>query len=189
MAENTLRGMRIAVLATDLFEESELIEPRRALLEAGADVAVVAPNPGYIQAVQHDKKTQSVKVDVSLDNANPDDFDALVLPGGAMNADALRMDTQAQSFARAIDAAGKPIAVICHGPWLLVSAGLAGGRHITSYFTIQDDLKNAGASWVDSACVRDRNWVSSRQPDDLPVFNQEMIALFRESFDRKHQAA
>ncbi len=189
MSDKTLKGLRVAVLATDLFEEAELIEPRRALEEAGAEVVIVAPKSGEIQAVQHDRKTQTVKVDVTLNNANPDDFDALLLPGGAMNADALRMEQKAQQFAKAIDRAGKPVAVICHGPWLLVSAGLVKGHRMTSYYTIQDDLKNAGAQWEDNECVRDRNWVSSRQPTDIPAFNREMIQVFRESFDRKHQAA
>ena len=170
---NKLQGLRVAILATDLFEEAELIEPRKALQEAGAQTVVIAPKAGEIQAVQHDKKTQKVKVDMTLDEAKPDEFDAVLLPGGAMNADALRMEKKAQEFVKAIDHAGKPIAVICHGPWLLISAGLVKGRHMTSYYTIQDDLKNAGANWKDKAVVRDRNWVSSRQPNDIPQFNKD----------------
>lgn len=180
MPEKDLSGIRVAILATDLFEQSELLEPRKALDESGATTVVIAPKAGEIQGVQHDKKDQTVKVDMTLDKADPSDFDAVLLPGGAMNADALRVEKKAQEFVRAIDHAGKPIAVICHGPWLLVSAGLVKGRHMTSYHTIQDDLKNAGAKWEDKECIRDRNWVSSRQPSDIPAFNREMIEVFRE---------
>ena len=189
MAEKKLEGYRVAIIATDLFEEAELIEPRKALQEAGAQTTVIAPKSGEIQAVQHDKKTQKVKVDMTLDQAKPDDFDAVLLPGGAMNADALRMEKKAQEFVQSLDRAGKPIAVICHGPWLLISAGLVKGRHMTSYKTIQDDLKNAGANWVDEVSVRDRNWVSSRQPSDIPQFNKNMIELFSENRQQTRKAA
>jgi deglycase len=167
-----LEGLRVAIIATDLFEEAELVQPKQALDQAGARTTVIAPHSGEIQAVQHDKKTQKIKVDKTLDDVRPQDFDAVLLPGGAMNADALRMEKKAQEFVREIDQAGKPIAVICHGPWLLVSAGLTRGRKMTSYYSIQDDLKNAGANWQDSEVVRDRNWVSSRQPTDIPAFNR-----------------
>lgn len=189
MAEKKLEGLRVAILATDLFEEAELIEPRKALQDAGAQAVVIAPKAGEIQAVEHDKKTQKVKVDMTLDEARPNDFDAVLLPGGAMNADALRMERKAQEFVRNIDQAGKPLAVICHGPWLLISAGLVSGRQMTSYYTIQDDLKNAGATWVDDTCVRDRNWVSSRQPADIPAFNRNMIELFAEAGRKGRRAA
>ncbi len=180
MPEKNLSGIRVAILATDLFEQAELLEPRQALDDAGAKTVVIAPKAGEIQGVKHDKKDQKVKVDMTLDKANPNDFDAVLLPGGAMNADALRVEKKAQEFVRAAEQAGKPIAVICHGPWLLVSAGLVKGRHMTSYHTIQDDLKNAGAKWEDKEVIRDRNWVSSRKPSDIPAFNREMITLFRE---------
>jgi len=181
MAAKNLSGIRVAILATDLFEEAELVKPKEALEQAGAKTTVVAPHPGEIQAVQHDKKAQKVKVDQTLSEAVPGDFDAVLLPGGAMNADALRVEKKAQQFVQEIDRAGKPIAVICHGPWLLISAGLARGRKLTSYHTIQDDLKNAGANWQDSEVVRDRNWVSSRQPSDIPAFNREVTNLFAEA--------
>lgn len=181
MAEKNLSGIRVAILATDLFEEAELVKPKEALEQAGAKTTVVAPHAGEIQAVQHDTKTQKVKVDQTLSEAVPGDFDAVLLPGGAMNADALRVEKKAQQFVQEIDRAGKPIAVICHGPWLLISAGLARGRKLTSYHTIQDDLKNAGANWQDSEVVRDRNWVSSRQPSDIPAFNREVTNLFAEA--------
>jgi len=189
MADKKLDGCRVAIIATDLFEEAELIEPRKALEEAGARTAVIAPHSGEIQAVRHDTKTRTVKVDMTLDQAKPGDFDAVLLPGGAMNADALRMEKRAQEFVRDFDRHGKPIAVICHGPWLLVSSGLTRGRHMTSYHTIQDDLKNAGANWVDDVCVRDRNWVSSRKPSDIPQFNRNVIELFAESKLKGHKAA
>jgi protease I len=189
MSEKKLEGMRVAILATDLFEEAELIEPRKALQEAGAKTVVIAPKSGEIQAVQHDKKTQKVKVDMTLDQAKPNEFDAVLLPGGAMNADTLRMEKKAQEFVKTLDREGKPIAVICHGPWLLVSAGLTKGRHMTSYHTIQDDLKNAGAKWVDEVSVRDRNWVSSRQPSDVPQFNKNMIEMFSEIGQKSRKAA
>ncbi len=189
MPDQKLTGFRVAIIANDLFEQAELTEPKKALEEAGADVKVISKKSGEIQGVQHDKKSDKVKVDLTLDQANADDFDALLLPGGAMNADSLRMEEKAQEFARAIDSSGRPIAVICHGPWLLVSAGLAKGRKMTSYFTIQDDVKNAGAQWQDSECLVDRNWVSSRQPSDIPRFNQEMLRLFSEHQQRGRRAA
>lgn len=189
MANRQLENARVAILATDLFEEAELIETRKALDEAGAQTVVISPKSGEIQAVQHDKKTQKVKVDMTLDQARPNDFDAVLLPGGAMNADALRMEPKAQDFVRNIESEGKPIAVICHGSWLLISAGLVKGRNLTSYKTIQDDLKNAGATWIDEAVVRDRNWVSSRQPSDIPQFNQAMIEVFSESKKQGRRAA
>ena len=189
MPEQNLQGFRVAILANDLFEQAELIDPKKALEDAGAQVKVISTKSGEIQGVQHDKKGEKVKVDLTLDEASPDDFDALLLPGGAMNADSLRMEKKAQEFARAIDSSRRPLAVICHGGWLLVSAGLVDGRNMTSYYTIQDDLRNAGAKWQDSECIVDRNWVSSRQPSDIPRFNQEMLRLFSEHLERGRRAA
>lgn len=177
MTEN-LKGTRVAVLLTDGVEEPEFTEPKKALQDAGADVTVISPKGGDIQAFKHHDKSKTYKADKSLGEVRPEEFDALLLPGGALNADALRVEKKAQQFAKAIDQAGKPIAVICHGPWLLVSAGLVRGRKMTSYHTIQDDLKNAGAAWEDSEVVVDGNWVSSRKPDDIPAFNREMVKLF-----------
>jgi protease I len=188
MEEPNLRGMRVAIIATDLFEEAELIQPREALQRAGAQTVVVAPHGGEIQAVQHDKKTQKVKVDMTLDKAKSKDFDAVLIPGGAMNSDALRIEPKAQQLVREIDSEQKPIAVICHGPWLLISADLVRGHEMTSYHTIRDDVRNAGAIYRDEECVRDRNWVSSRQPSDIPRFNQEMLQLFDESFNRTRES-
>jgi len=177
MAERNLAGMKVAILATDFFEESELKQPRKALDEAGAKTVVISPKQGHIQAVRHVDKSEKIAVDLPLEEARASDFDAVLLPGGALNADALRMEKKAQEFVGEIDGTGKPIALICHAPWLLVSARLVRGRKMTSYYTIQDDLRNAGAEWQDSEFVRDRNWVSSRQPSDIPVFNREMIGL------------
>jgi protease I len=130
--------------------------------------------------MKHDEKSEKFAVDATLDAADPNDFDAVLLPGGALNADSLRVEEAAQAFIGTVDEAGKPIAVICHAPWLLVSAGLVDGRKLTSYHTIQDDIRNAGGDWSDSEVVRDENWVSSRQPSDIPAFNREMIKLFAE---------
>lgn len=185
MPEKILNGLRVAVICTDLFEQSEMTEPRKTLDDAGAKTVLIAPKKGKVQGVKHDKKADEFPVDLALDKADAEQFDAVLLPGGAMNADALRMEPKAQEFVRAIDRAGKPIAVICHGPWLLISAGLTRGRTMTSYHTIQDDVKNSGAHWVDREVVRDSNWVSSRQPDDIPAFNREMISLFSENRAQK----
>jgi protease I len=177
-----LSGFRVAVLATDGFEEPELTEPVEALREAGARVTILAPKPGEIQGVRHDiDKTIKVKVDRTIKGANPDEFDAVHLPGGALNADAKRMVPEVQAFLRAMQDSGKPLSVICHAPWELVSAGLVRGRTLTSYHTLQDDIRNAGGRWVDREVVEDGNWVRSRQPTDLPAFNRAMIRLFSRS--------
>jgi protease I len=175
----TLDNLRIAVIATDGVEEPELAEPVKALREAGARTELLSVKPGQIQAVRHDlQPTQKFAVDKTLDQADPGDYDALLLPGGAVNADRLRMEPHVQSFIKQINGAGKPMAVICHAPWELVSSGLARGRTLTSYHTTQDDLRNAGATWVDREVVVDGNLVTSRQPGDIPAFNREMLNLF-----------
>ncbi len=178
MKENKLEGLRVAILVTNDFERVELTEPQKALEEQGAQALIIAPQTGQLQSLNHDVKADVFDVDLTLNDADPDDFEAVLLPGGVVNADALRMAPKAQWFVRRIDEAGKPIAVICHGPWLLVSAGLVRGRTLTSWPTLQDDIRNAGGHWVDSEVVRDGNWVSSRGPRDLPAFNREMISLF-----------
>jgi protease I len=181
MIEKNLHGLRVAILVTNDFERVELTEPQHALEAAGARTVIVSPQPGQLQSLNHDVKADVFDVDLTLDEANPDDFDAILLPGGVINADALRVVPRAQEFVRRIDEAGKPIAVICHGPWLLVSAGLVRGRTLTSWPTLQDDIRNAGGHWVDSEVVRDGNWVSSRGPRDLPAFNREILSLFARS--------
>jgi protease I len=177
MASSDLSGKKVAILATDYFEETELTEPVKALEEAGALVEIIAPKSGEIKGLKHIEPGKSVKVDKTLDEANPNDYDALVVPGGAVNADHLRMDKKARDFiTKIMDELGKPTAVICHGPWLLASAGLARGKKITSYFTIQDDMRNAGADWTDQEVVQDGNLITSRNPDDLPAFNKALIS-------------
>ena len=185
MTEKSLDGLRVAILATGGVEQSELEEPRKALEEARARTTLIAPKAGQIQAMKHDEKSDEFQVDMTLEQANPEDFDAVLLPGGAWNADALRVDSAAQEFVRYMDDSGKPIAVICHGAWLLVSSGLVEGRMLTSYHTIQDDIRNAGGQWMDKEVIRDQNWVSSRQRSDIPVFNREMINLFTEGRARR----
>jgi len=173
-----LSNIRVAVIATDGFEESELIEPRNALQEAGARADVISPKAGQIQAFRHHDKSIKVDVDRTLDEARPDEYDAVLLPGGALNADAIRVDPKVKNFLKTVNDAGKPMAAICHAPWELVSAGIARGRKMTSYHTIQDDIRNAGAEWVDQEVVVDRDLVTSRKPSDIPASNREMIKLF-----------
>jgi len=189
----SLQGIRVAILATDGVEDSELREPRKALEEAGAQTTLFAPKEGRIQSFNHHDKADQFEVSRSLAQADASEFDAVLLPGGALNADTLRVQPQAQEFVRQMDRQGKPIAVICHAPWLLISAGCVRGRSLTSYHTVQDDVRNAGGNWQDEEVVRDRNWVSSRQPSDIPAFNREMIHLFSEKRqamqERTRQAA
>ena len=181
MAQQTsLEGMRVAILLTDGVEDAELKEPRKALDQAGAKTTLFAPKSGKIYSMNHHDKAAQYDVDETLDHARSEEFDAVLLPGGALNADTLRVHPRAQQFVRDMDEAGKPIAVICHAPWLLVSANLVRGRTMTSYHTIQDDIRNAGAKWQDVEVLRDKNWVSSRQPSDIPAFNRAMIELFAE---------
>ena len=174
--DHNVQGKKVAVLATDYFEEQELLSPCQALREAGASVEIIAPHDGEIKGLKHVEPAASVKVDKTLDHADPNDYDAVVIPGGAVNADHLRMDEKARDFVRKImDEQNKPTAVICHGPWLLVSSRLVRGKKLTSYHTIQDDIRNAGGDWVDEQVVVDGNLITSRQPDDLPAFNQALL--------------
>ncbi|MGZ5272282.1 MAG: type 1 glutamine amidotransferase domain-containing protein [Ramlibacter sp.] len=177
-SQQDLRGLKVAILALDGFEQAELTEPRKALQQAGADTRIISAKAGQIQGFNHDKPADKFPVDATLDQARPEEYDAVLLPGGVMNADALRVLPKAQQFVKAMQAAGKPFAMICHAPWLLVSAGLAKGRKLTSWPTLQDDLRNAGAEWTDEPVVHDGNWVSSRKPADIPQFNPAMVELF-----------
>lgn len=173
----SLNGRRIAVLVTDGFEQVELTSPREALEKAGARCVVVAPKGGTVQGMKHHDKADPIKVDLELDKADSFEFDGVLLPGGVINGDALRIEKKAQQFVQEIDRAGKPVMVICHGGWILVSAGLVKGRTMTSWPTLEDDIRNAGGTWQDSEMLRDRNWVSSRKPDDLPAFNEAIVTL------------
>lgn len=180
MQERKLDGIRVAILVNNDFEQVEMTEPRKALNQAGAQTTLIAPKPGKVVGMNHDKQADQFPVDMTLDQANPDQFDAVLLPGGALNADSLRMNPKAQEFVRHMNDTGRPMAVICHAPWLLVSSGLVSGRTLTSWPTIQDDIRNAGGHWEDRDMVRDRNLVTSRGPQDLPAFNDGMIELFAE---------
>jgi len=174
----SLSGKKVAILATDYFEEAELLSPREALQKAGASVEVIAPHSGEIKGLRHVEPGQSLAVDKTLDQADPNDYDALIIPGGVVNADHLRIVPKARDFARKMmDEQGKPTAVICHGPWLLVSSHLVRGKHLTSFPTIQDDIVNAGGNWSDETVVVDGNLISSRKPDDLPAFNAALIEM------------
>ncbi|WP_321782861.1 type 1 glutamine amidotransferase domain-containing protein [Paraburkholderia sp. J94] len=171
-----LEHCKVAILAVDGFEEVELTGPQQALIEAGAHVDVISSEPGEIQGFRHIDKGARVKVDRTFAQAKPDDYDAVVLPGGVINGDAIRLIPEAQAFVKSANAAHKPIAAICHGGWLPVSAGIVKGRTMTSWPSLQDDIRNAGGTWVDQRVVRDGNFVTSRKPDDLPAFNAELIA-------------
>lgn len=174
-AEQRLEGLRIAILVTDGFEQAEFTEPRDALMQAGASVSVVSSKPGKVQGMKHIDKADLFDVDLAFDAIDSDDFDAVVLPGGVVNADQIRIAPQAQHFVQDMQEDGKTIAVICHGAWLLVSAGLVKGRTLTSWPTLQDDIRNAGGNWVNEQVVVDGNWISSRRPGDLPAFNEKII--------------
>jgi protease I len=174
MASN-LNGKKIAILATDGFEQSELLEPRKALDEAGATTVVIAPKAGKIKGWNHTDWGESVKVHKTLADANPQEYDALVLPGGVMNPDHLRMDPSAVNFVRQFVSTGKTVAAICHGPWTLIEAGAVKGKTMTSWPSVKSDLKNAGANWVDQEVVTDGQFITSRKPDDIPAFNKAII--------------
>src|SRR5580693_1110602 len=168
-------GRKVAILATDGFEQSELLEPKKALEEAGAMTVVISPKGGAIKGWKTKDWGDSVAVDKTLDQANPQDYDALVLPGGVMNPDHLRMDQKAVDFVRQFVATGKTVAAICHGPWTLVEAGAVNGKTVTSWPSIKPDLKNAGANWVDQEVATDGQFITSRKPDDIPAFSRAII--------------
>jgi protease I len=173
--DKTLEGCKVAILVMDGFEEAELMEPRQALSEAGAMVHVISNKPGQIQGFRHLERGGMVTADATFDQVSPDDYDAVVLPGGVVNGDAIRTVPEAQAFVRALDTAHKPVAVICHGGWLPISAGIVKGHTMTSWPSLQDDLRNAGATWVDEEVVEDDNFITSRKPDDIPAFNRKII--------------
>jgi protease I len=176
-----LTGIKVAILVADGFEQAELAEPKKALDEAGAETLIVSPAKGRVQAWKHFDKADKFPVDVPLDKADAESFDALLLPGGVANPDQLRTLPKAVAFVRAFFDAGKPVAAICHGPWTLIEADVVSGRTITSWPSLKTDLKNAGANWVDREVVVDDGLVSSRKPDDIPAFNRTMIEEFGKS--------
>ncbi|MEX0609223.1 MAG: type 1 glutamine amidotransferase domain-containing protein [Balneolaceae bacterium] len=172
---NKLEGKKVAILATNGFEEVELTSPRNALLEAGADIAIIAPQSGTIISWHEDDWGGQFEVDMAVSEANPSNFDALMLPGGVINPDKLRMDEGAVDFVKAFFEAGKPVAAICHGSQILIDADVVDGRKLTSYPSLQHDLENAGATWVDEEVVVDQGLTTSRSPKDLEAFNKKMI--------------
>jgi len=184
-----LEGLKVAILIADGFEEVEMVKPRRALDEAGGETRIVSPKGTSVRSWSFTEWSAEYPVDVALDKARPEDFEALLLPGGVMNPDKLRMDPSAVAFVKAFFDAEKPVAVICHGPWTVIEAGAASGRKITSWPSVKSDLHNAGAKWVDEEVVVDGNLVSSRKPDDIPAFNREMIKLFGGARARQKPAA
>ncbi len=175
-----LNNKKVAILATDGVEQVELTQPKQALEQAGAQTHVISPKSGNIQGWNHFDKGDQIPVDVSLDSANPNDYDALVLPGGVVNPDQLRINPEAVQFIKSFFEAGKPVAAICHGPWTLIEADVVKGRTLTSWPSLKTDLRNAGATWVDQEVVVDQGLVTSRNPQDIPAFNSKIIEEFAE---------
>lgn len=184
---NKLDGKRIAILATDGVEQVEMTEPRKALDAAGAKTELVSPAQGQLQAWRHMDKGDKFPVDVELDAADPNNYDALVLPGGVANPDQLRNMPKAVQFVKSFFEQDKPVAAICHAPWMLVEADVVRGRTLTSWPSLHTDLKNAGAKWVDREVVEDNGLVTSRKPDDLPAFNKKIVELFSQAQQREAQ--
>jgi protease I len=180
-----LSGKKIAMIATDGVEQVELTGPRDALKGEGATVTVIAPKSGQIQGMNHDEKGDKIQVDATLDSVRPDQFDALILPGGVANPDKLRVNKDAMAFIKAFTQSGKPVAAICHGPWTLIEADAVRGKTLTSWPSLQTDLRNAGATWEDKDVVRDGLLVTSRKPDDIPAFNREIIGMIAENSTKK----
>ncbi|MGB6133830.1 MAG: type 1 glutamine amidotransferase domain-containing protein [Acidobacteriaceae bacterium] len=184
---NNLQGRKIAILATDGFEQSELMEPRKALEQAGGKTVVISPKSGEIRGWNKTDWGQAVKVDLLAGQARAEDYDALVLPGGVMNPDHLRMNPEAMKFVKEFVATKRPIAAICHGPWTLVEAGAVKGQAFTSWPSLKTDLENAGATWVDEEVVTSAQFISSRKPDDIPAFNKTLIETLEA--DKRKRAA
>ena len=189
MAEKKLQGKKVAILAADMFERVELEEPRKALEQAGAQTEVVSIHDGTIKGFDHFDPAKEITVDRTVEEVSVDDYDALLIPGGVGNPDQLRGDENAVNLVRGFAEARRPIAVICHGPWMLVESGVVRGRRVTSWPTLQTDIRNAGGTWVDEEVVVDNGVVTSRKPDDIPAFNEKMIELFAESAVRSRSTA
>lgn len=186
-SDQQLQGKKVAILVSDGFEQVELTKPKRALEEAGAQTHIVSPSKDEVKGWNHTEWGDTFHVDVPISNARANDYDALLLPGGVMNPDHLRTNKEAVRFVKAFFSDHKPVAAICHGPWTLVEAGVVQGRKLTSYHSIQTDLKNAGADWVDQEVVVDHGLVTSRNPDDIPAFNRKMIEEFAEGKHEKQR--
>lgn len=187
MSENILSGLNVAILATDGFEEQELFEPKKALENAGAEVKILSLRPGKITGWKKNDWGKSISVDDILDEVYPEHYDALMLPGGVINSDTLRDNPSVVEFITQFAGTGKPIAAICHAPWILIETGLCEGRQMTSWHSLKTDLENAGASWSDTEVMVDRGWVTSRKPDDIPAFNEKMIEEFAEGPHEVHR--
>jgi protease I len=178
MANENLKGLKVAILITDGFEQVEMTEPRKALDQAGAETRIVSPKGDRVRAWNFTDWGDEFPVDMALDQAQSQDFDALLLPGGVINPDSLRIQAKAIAFIKSFFDDGKPVASICHGPWTIIETGAARGRRIAAWPSLKTDLRNAGAEWVNREVVVDGNLVTSRMPDDIPAFNREMIGLF-----------
>ena len=187
--QRQLDGKRVAILVANGFEQVEMTEPRKALEQAGAKAELISPEKKEVQGMNHEEKGEKFKVEQTLDSASPSDYDALLLPGGVANPDKLRMNPAAVKFVQSFFAEGKPVAAICHGPWMLVEAGVLTRRTITSWPSLRTDIRNAGGEWVDREVVRDDELVTSRKPDDIPAFNREMIQLFSEAARKRQPEA
>jgi len=180
MAEQKLKGKKVAIIAADMVERVELVEPRKALEKAGATTELLSIKPGTIEAFDHFDKAEKIKVDRLVEEADASEYDALMIPGGVGNPDTMRTDDDAVEFVRSFFEAGKPVAVICHGPWMLVEADVARGRKLTSWPSLETDIRNAGGNWVDEDVVVDQGLVTSRKPDDLPAFCEKLVEEFCE---------
>ncbi len=183
-----LKGCRVAILVTDGFEQVEMTSPRKAVEDAGAKADLIAPGKQEVQGMDHDEKGNKYPVDVQLSEASPSDYDALILPGGVANPDKLRMLPEAVQFVKSFAAADKPIAAICHGPWMLVEADLVKGRKVTSWPSLQTDIRNAGGKWEDSEVVAEPGLVTSRKPSDLPAFNRKVIEVFAAAMEETDES-
>ena len=186
---NKLEGVKVAILATDGFEQSELFEPKKALEDAGAEVRIVSLRSGEIKGWNEKDWGDKIAVDLTVDEARAEDFDALQLPGGVMNPDKLRMNEKAVAFVKAFFDAGKPVGAICHAPWTLIEAGVVKGKTLTSWASLQKDLENAGAKWVDEEVVADNGLVTSRKPSDLAAFNRKIIEEFAKGVHNREKTA
>jgi protease I len=180
MADQKLKGKTVAIIAADMVEQVELVEPRKALDAAGAETHLISLKPGEIQGFNHFDKGDKLKVDKTIEEVDASDYDALLIPGGVGNPDQLRGDENVVAFVQDFFEAGKPVAAICHGPWVLVEAGVVKGRKLTSWPTLQTDIRNAGGNWVDEQVVVDQGLVTSRKPDDIPAFSSKMVEEFCE---------